>query len=596
MLPKTRSIWSLELEELVGCEQRQGDEIGKTKVELPRLKVLIFMHLSNFSQEIELPNLKNSVVYECPKLSLTPTTTFEKLKEIFPYKDFKNTGLFEWDIMDLMEDLDEDSSISSSDFTSSQDIGNIGNKSIEEGASVEGVKTKHLSTSVEDISIGSGVATHIESGGVDILAQHSKVVEQDDKMNEGKARIMPSQEIQVEEGLNLLDKQEDIRTRLEAYRHFVDMDDAQIALLVEAITTYPHLWNACEKFSERFQAWRLKILADMLLFLRRKMSILLFLKEKKSSINYAMKSVEIGFEISWVDEMRQHVLTRDPKSREDIAKRQMDENPKRYDHLTLDYALKDKQRISEPCLMNQQKPLGEISIEQVVVEETIAKNTMAASSIPSNPQAHSLDQIFTFQSKSNPHSEIRNSQTKTRTAKTSEGHRKINQDFGTNDILSLFAPVDVGKEGEDNIVGKTLVELEKYLKMSLKDIVTSETNDLRLLSALNFLFNLPFEDVTLSNGLKDIIGTMQQEFLSIVYSFKQGFATTEKLANLKLVGMICPLLLFPKFLRQRIYTMKLNSKKVVLKEQINRLKEEIKLCEAALSSLEEEKINALREL
>jgi len=75
-----------ELEELVGCEQRQGDEIGKTKVELPRLKVLIFMHLSNFSQEIELPNLKNSVVYECPKLSLTPTTTFEKLKEIFPYK------------------------------------------------------------------------------------------------------------------------------------------------------------------------------------------------------------------------------------------------------------------------------------------------------------------------------------------------------------------------------------------------------------------------------------------------------------------------------------------------------------------------------
>jgi len=89
-----------------------------------------------------------------------------------------------------------------------KEIGNIGNESIEEGASVEGVKTKHLSTSVEDISIGSGVATHIESSGVDILAQHSKVVEQDDKMNEGKARIMPSQEIQVEEGLNLLDKQE----------------------------------------------------------------------------------------------------------------------------------------------------------------------------------------------------------------------------------------------------------------------------------------------------------------------------------------------------------------------------------------------------
>jgi len=58
--------------------------------------------------------------------------------------------------------------------------------------------TKSLSTGVEDISIG--VATHIES----------KVVEQDDKMNESKDGIMPSQEIQVEEGLNLLDKQDGI--------------------------------------------------------------------------------------------------------------------------------------------------------------------------------------------------------------------------------------------------------------------------------------------------------------------------------------------------------------------------------------------------
>jgi len=60
--------------------------------------------------------------------------------------------------------------------------------------------TKSLSTGVEDISIGGGVATHIES----------KRVEQDGKMNEGKAGIGPSQEIQVEEGLNLLDKQDGI--------------------------------------------------------------------------------------------------------------------------------------------------------------------------------------------------------------------------------------------------------------------------------------------------------------------------------------------------------------------------------------------------
>jgi len=28
---------------------------------------------------------------------------------------------------------------------------------------------------------------------------------------------------------------------LKEYKHFVDLDDSQISLLVEAITTYPHL-------------------------------------------------------------------------------------------------------------------------------------------------------------------------------------------------------------------------------------------------------------------------------------------------------------------------------------------------------------------
>jgi len=89
-------------------------------------------------------------------------------------------------------------------------IRNIGNKSIEEDPSTEGDEIKPLSTGVEDISIGDGVATHIESGGVDILAQDSKVVDHDDKINEGKVGIMPSQKIKVQEGLNLLEKQEKI--------------------------------------------------------------------------------------------------------------------------------------------------------------------------------------------------------------------------------------------------------------------------------------------------------------------------------------------------------------------------------------------------
>jgi len=58
------------------------------------------------------------------------------------------------------------------------------------------------------------------------------------------------------------------RTRLEEYKHFVDLDDSQISLLKEAISAYPHLWNACKNFRDHFQAWMLKTLADMLLFLR----------------------------------------------------------------------------------------------------------------------------------------------------------------------------------------------------------------------------------------------------------------------------------------------------------------------------------------
>ncbi|KAK8470585.1 hypothetical protein PHAVU_003G002400 [Phaseolus vulgaris] len=699
-------------EELVGCGQGKSEEIRKSKVELPRLKLLIFMHLSNFCQETELPNIKNCVVYECPKLSLTPTTTLGELKENFPYKDLRNTRVYRWEIEVMMSNLDEDSA--SSEFTSLHEIGEVGNENIEEGSTAEGDKTKSLSTDVEDISIGSGVAIHIQSGDVDIL-------EQDDKMNDGKAGIMPSQEIQVEEGLNLLDKQEeihivsnnnidispDIRTRLGMYKHFVDLDDAQIALLVEAITTYPHLWNACEKFSDRFQAWRLKILADILLFLQKESVDNVTPQREKEFHKLCEEAVEIGFESSLIDEMRQHVLTRDPKLREDIAERQMDENPKRFNSVdmvldsqvvkqgdesnenckrssrcvktqnvnnsfeessnlvdkegeigvvsidriaarneepekefvaevstpeiprtttsltnsqpserptpsylniplreTLSNALVDKQRISEPCLMNRQKSLGKIvssskipqSIEREAVEKTIEKNTsITTSSIHSESTSSQFDQIFTSQTKSHTHSEIRSSRTETHTVKESGGHPKIIQDSGANDIMSLFAPVVVGKESEDNIVGKIFVELEKYLKMSLKDIVSSETNSINLLSALNFLSNLPFKDVSLSDGLKDIIGTMQQEFPSIVCSFKQGFATTDKLAELEARGNEVATTLGSKIFEAKNFYDEAQLKEVVLKEQIIRLKEEIKVCEDALSSLEEEKNKRIAE-
>ncbi|WVZ23460.1 hypothetical protein V8G54_002004 [Vigna mungo] len=636
-----------ELEELVGCKQEKIKE-------LPRLKLLIFINLENFSQEIELHNLKNCIVYECPKLSLTSTTTLRKFRHYFSYEGKEvfhtNYALEEDIVIGLLSDFRATHSI---------EMGDVENESI-----------KSSSIGVEDIGIGDAVATHVESGVEDKLALHSKVVEQDAKLNEGKQGIVESQGIQIEEGLKLLHKQEgiddvpnnkidissasaDIHTRLGAYKHFVDLDDAQISLLVEAITTYPHLWNASKKFSERFQAWRLKILADMLLFLQKESVDGIIPQREKEFDKLCEEAIEVGFESSWVEEMRQLVVARDSKLGQDIARRQIDENSKSNLSLlnrcssgdmiedsqaveegagpkisleegsdlvdkegeigvlsnhhivtpnneeaeqefvaevstseipriatSLTNALVDTQQTSEPCLMKQKKPLGEIpkSIEQVGVEETIAKNTnMAASSILSEFSSSQLD----------PTGEISSSQIEARIAKESEGHPKIIQDFGANDITNLFAPIVVGKEGEDKLVGKTLAELEKHLKMSLKDIVSSQTNSLCLLSALNFLSNLPFKDVKLSDGLQHIINTMHRDFPSILCSFKQGFSTIEKLAELEARANEVTI-------KKNLYD-ELQRKEVVLKEQIIRLKEEIRVCEVALSSLEEEKNKCIAE-
>ncbi|XP_017433213.1 uncharacterized protein LOC108340379 isoform X2 [Vigna angularis] len=643
---------AFELEDLVGCEQGNCDEIGNTKAELPKIKLLIFMHLSNFHLDTHLSNLKNCVVYNCPKLSFTSTTTLGKLIENFPYEeDFKNTVVERWEFEGIIRLLNEDSTMSgSSEFRSSQETGDIGNESIK--AAAEGAKTKSLPNGVEDISIEGGVATHIESSGMDIPALDSNLVEQDDKMNEGKPGIVLSKGIQIEEGLNLLDKQEgidivsnnnsdispDIRIRLGEYKHFVELDEGQISLLVEAIATYPHLWNACERFSERFQAWRLKILADMLLLLQKESGDNIIPQREKEFHKLCEEAIEVGFESSWVEEMRQRVVARDHKLGEDIAKRQIDENSKRSQAVEQgdgpnkdwegtstwkiqnvnssleegsnlvdkegeigvvskdrivdprnkeaeeEFALVNSQQTREPCMMNQKKPLGEISqsLEQVAVKETIAKNTnMAASSILSESASSQLDPKVTFQSKSIPHSEIKSSQIEAHIAKESEGHHKLIEDSGGNDMI----PIALGKEGEDNLVLKTLVELEKYLKMSLKDIVSSETNTLRLFSTLNFLSNLPFKDVTLSDGLKHIIETMHQHFPTILCSFKQRFATIDKLAELEAHQNEVVI----KTSKAENFNNEARLKEVVLKEQIIRLKEEIKVCEAALSSLDEGK-------
>lgn len=62
-----------ELEELIEYEQGKGDEIGKVKIELPKLKLLLFTCLLNLGQRIELLTVKHPFVHNCPKLYLTST-------------------------------------------------------------------------------------------------------------------------------------------------------------------------------------------------------------------------------------------------------------------------------------------------------------------------------------------------------------------------------------------------------------------------------------------------------------------------------------------------------------------------------------------
>lgn len=123
-----------------------------------------------------------------------------------------------------------------------------------------------------------------------------------------------------------------IIAKLGAYKRFVDLDDTQIAILAEAMAAYPHLWNVCEKFSERFRAWMLKTLADMLWFLRNESVSSVTPTREKEFHRLCDEVVQLGFDSSWVDGMRRRVVVKDPKVEQSQAR--INELLKRHDQLT----------------------------------------------------------------------------------------------------------------------------------------------------------------------------------------------------------------------------------------------------------------------
>lgn len=110
----------------------------------------------------------------------------------------------------------------------------IGKESIQEEPVSEETTVKTSSSGVDSITLSSGVATHNESSGRDILAKDSQVVEQDDKLNESKTRITPCKMIKIQEGWNLMDKKEGIYIVLPGYCFFL-----------VSFPSYIYEFNAC---------------------------------------------------------------------------------------------------------------------------------------------------------------------------------------------------------------------------------------------------------------------------------------------------------------------------------------------------------------
>ncbi|KAE9615771.1 putative winged helix-turn-helix DNA-binding domain, leucine-rich repeat domain, L [Lupinus albus] len=211
----------------------------------------------------------------------------------------------------------------------------------DESTSEEAIKATLSTSEHSGVSSSDVAATHPESSANDILLKYSVVVQQDDMPNEGDTRASLHQKIQNDVNSiqnELIDGEigivcnggssneappgasadayrsnASILTELETFKQFVDLDDAHIAMLAEAIAIYPHLWNVCDNYSERFQAWRLKTLADMLLFLRNESAISVTPEREKTFHRLCSEAVQLGFERTWVNEMCKRVMVRDPR-------------------------------------------------------------------------------------------------------------------------------------------------------------------------------------------------------------------------------------------------------------------------------------------
>ncbi|XP_058743220.1 uncharacterized protein LOC131616021 isoform X2 [Vicia villosa] len=238
------------------------------------------------------------------------------------------------------------------------------------------------------------------------------------------------------------------------------------------------------------------------------------------------------------------------------------------------------------------------STERVTEDGTALKNTeIVPSSIHSESDSSHSSPLPTSQCSPHPRYEISFSQTETYINEENNGHPiSIGGDMVANDLKH----VEEDDEGQittpfvyevittDNLVAKALSDLEDSLSIPLKDIASSETNSLRLLTALNFLSHLSLKDIALSDELRAIIETMHTEFPTIICSFKQAFITIDKFAAIEAHHDEAAVTLSSKISNAKSFLDEAQQREAALKEKIIQLEKEIEY-------LQEEKEKCIQE-
>ncbi|KAF7833543.1 Disease resistance protein [Senna tora] len=201
--------------------------------------------------------------------------------------------------------------------------------------------------------------------------------------------------------------------------------------------------------------------------------------------------------------------------------------------------LVDRRSAIEPSLTDQQQPLGEFE----TANNEFSHETKSDITVEDEDQSAKEGNI--------------SEETSIVKGNIEEGSSSKNAEALPHSQLNINQSVAIAGTTKDELVRKAISDMEVSLKMPLKDIATSKANSLRLLTALNFLSCLSWDEGALPHGLKAIIDSLHQDLPSILCSFKSSFAKINK---------------FPK-----------------LKEHISKLENEIKDCDKKLLSVEEKK-------